>query len=82
MHVLVTGGAGYIGSVAAEELIKAGHTVTVFDNLSRGHLGAVPSGASFFHGDLLRPETIDRCLSEQVPESEAARANRSFNARE
>ncbi len=55
MHVLVTGGAGYIGSVAAEELIKAGHTVTVFDNLSRGNLGAVPDGASFFHGDLLRP---------------------------
>jgi len=64
MHVLVTGGAGYIGSVAAEELIKAGHTVTVFDNLSRGHLGAVPNGASFFHGDLLRPETIDRCFRE------------------
>ncbi len=64
MKVLVTGGAGYIGSVAAEELIKAGHTVVVFDNLSRGHRGAVPSEAAFFHGDLLRPETIDRCFHE------------------
>ena len=62
MHVLVTGGAGYIGSVAAEELIKAGHNVVVFDNLSRGHLAAVPRGADFFHGDLLRPETLDRCF--------------------
>ncbi len=64
MKVLVTGGAGYIGSVAAEELIKAGHTVVVFDNLSRGHRGAVPTEAAFFHGDLLRPETIDRCFHE------------------
>ena len=64
MKVLVTGGAGYIGSVAAEELIKAGHTVVVFDNLSRGHRGAVPPEAAFFHGDLLRPETIDRCFHE------------------
>ncbi|HSH78311.1 MAG TPA: UDP-glucose 4-epimerase GalE [Herpetosiphonaceae bacterium] len=64
MKVLVTGGAGYIGSIAAEELIKAGHTVVVFDNLSRGHRGAVPTEAAFFHGDLLRPETIDRCFHE------------------
>jgi len=64
MKVLVTGGAGYIGSVAAEELIKAGHSVVVFDNLSRGHRGAVPPEAAFFHGDLLRPETIDRCFHE------------------
>ena len=66
MKVLVTGGAGYIGSVAAEELIKAGHTVVVFDNLSRGHREAVPEQAAFFHGDLLRPETLDRCFHEHT----------------
>lgn len=64
MKVLVTGGAGYIGSVAAEELLKAGHEVVVFDNLSRGHREAVPSGAAFVYGDLLRPDTIERCLRE------------------
>ena len=64
MNVLVTGGAGYIGSVAAEELIIAGHNVIVFDNLSRGHRAAVPPEAAFFHGDLLRPETLDRCFRE------------------
>ncbi len=64
MNVLVTGGAGYIGSVAAEELIKAGHKVVVFDNLSRGHRAAVPPEAAFFYGDLLRPDTLDRCFRE------------------
>ena len=52
MKVLVTGGAGYIGSVVAEQLLKAGHKVTVFDNLCKGHLGAVPDGAEFVAGDL------------------------------
>jgi UDP-glucose 4-epimerase len=52
MNVLVTGGAGYIGSAAAEALLEAGHQVTVFDNLSRGHRAAVPEGARFVHGDL------------------------------
>ena len=37
MNVFVTGGAGYIGSVCVEELLDAGHVVTVFDNLSEGH---------------------------------------------
>ncbi|TWU45291.1 UDP-glucose 4-epimerase [Novipirellula aureliae] len=44
MNVLVVGGAGYIGSHAVRLLIDAGHTVTVFDNLSRGHRAAVPEG--------------------------------------
>ena len=41
MNVFVTGGAGYIGSVCVEELINAGHQVTVFDNLTEGHRSAV-----------------------------------------
>jgi UDP-glucose 4-epimerase len=52
MKVLVTGGAGYIGSVVAEELVRAGHEVVVFDNLSRGHRQAVPGQAELIVGDL------------------------------
>ncbi len=52
MKILVTGGAGYIGSVVVEELIKSGHAVTVFDNLSKGHRWAVAPEAAFVLGDL------------------------------
>ncbi len=52
MRLLVTGGAGYIGSVVAARLIAAGHEVTVLDNLSTGHADAVPAGATFVEGDL------------------------------
>lgn len=52
MRVLITGGAGYIGSVAAEMLLDAGHTVVVLDNLSRGHRGAVPRGSALVVGDV------------------------------
>lgn len=52
MRVLVTGGAGYIGSVVAERLLEAGHDVVVLDNLSRGHRDAVPERARFVPGDL------------------------------
>jgi UDP-glucose 4-epimerase len=53
VRVLVVGGAGYIGSVVAAQLLEAGHEVTVFDNLSRGHRAAVPEQARFVEGDLL-----------------------------
>jgi UDP-glucose 4-epimerase len=52
MRLLVTGGAGYIGSVVAAQLIAAGHDVTVLDDLSTGHADAVPPGANFVVGDL------------------------------
>src|ERR1700722_9357893 len=52
MRVLVTGGAGYIGSVVAAQLIAAGHEVTVLDDLSTGHADAVPAGARFVERDL------------------------------
>ena len=41
MNIFVTGGAGYIGSATAEALLKAGHSVTVYDSLVSGHRGAV-----------------------------------------
>ncbi|QLE72417.1 UDP-glucose 4-epimerase GalE [Streptomyces rectiverticillatus] len=47
---LVTGGAGYVGSVVAAHLLAAGHTVTVLDDLSTGHRAAVPDGAAFVEG--------------------------------
>jgi len=52
MKLLVTGGAGYIGSVVAAQLVAAGHEVTVLDDLSTGHADAVPPGARFARGDL------------------------------
>ncbi len=52
MRVLVTGGAGYIGSVVADHLLRAGHTVTVLDNLIMGWREAVPAGAEFIHADV------------------------------
>ncbi len=52
MNILVTGGAGYIGSATAEALLKAGHSVTVFDSLITGHRAAVPQGAYFIHANL------------------------------
>jgi UDP-glucose 4-epimerase len=52
MRLLVTGGAGYVGSVCAAHLVEAGHAVTVLDDLSTGHRDAVPDGAAFVQGDL------------------------------
>ena len=45
MRILVTGGAGYVGSVSVEALMEAGHDVVVLDDLSTGHRSAVPPGA-------------------------------------
>jgi UDP-glucose 4-epimerase len=52
MRVLVTGGAGYIGSVVTAQLVAAGHEVTVLDDLSTGYADAVPAGAGFVKGTL------------------------------
>jgi UDP-glucose 4-epimerase len=52
MKLLVTGGAGYIGSVVAAQLIEDGHEVVVLDDLSTGHADGVPRGAAFVEGDL------------------------------
>lgn len=52
MKILVTGGAGYIGSAVAAELIKQKHSVVILDSLGTGHRGALPKGAEFFEIDL------------------------------
>jgi UDP-glucose 4-epimerase len=52
MRVLVTGGAGYVGSVVAAQLVAVGHEVTVLDDLSTGYADAVPVGAAFVKGTL------------------------------
>jgi UDP-glucose 4-epimerase len=69
MNVFVTGGAGYIGSICVEELIDAGHTVTVLDNLSEGHHSAVDSRARFIQGNLGDATLINTSLAEIKPET-------------
>lgn len=69
MNVLVTGGAGYIGSICVEELINSGHHVTVLDNLSEGHRSAVDPRASFIQGNLGERELINRVIGEAKPEA-------------
>lgn len=63
MKILVTGGAGYIGSVVTEELVKDGHDVVVYDNLSKGHESAIVPGAQFVQGDLVDSPTLRSTLS-------------------
>eukprot|EP00262_Sarcandra_glabra_P020082 TRINITY_DN788_c2_g1_i1.p1 TRINITY_DN788_c2_g1~~TRINITY_DN788_c2_g1_i1.p1 ORF type:complete len:418 (-),score=62.85 TRINITY_DN788_c2_g1_i1:87-1340(-) len=74
-HVLVTGGAGYIGSHAALRLLKDSHRVTIVDNLSRGNLGAIkvlqeqfpqPGKLQFIFADLGDGKTVDRIFSENA----------------
>lgn len=62
MRVLVTGGAGYIGSVVVEELLAAGHEVAVIDNLSKGHADAVPAGVELVRADLRDADLVRRLL--------------------
>jgi UDP-glucose 4-epimerase len=62
VSILVAGGAGYIGSITAEELLAAGREVVVYDNLSRGHRAAVPRGAAFVQGDLGDAATLRAAL--------------------
>jgi UDP-glucose 4-epimerase len=62
MNVLVAGGAGYIGSVVTQQLIETGHTVTIYDNLSKGHRRALPDQAQFELGDILDRSRLDEVL--------------------
>jgi len=64
VKLLVTGGAGYIGSIVAQQLLQAGHEVVVLDNLSRGHREAVPDGARLVEVDLLDAERLNEAVAE------------------
>lgn len=66
MNILVTGGAGYIGSTVAQQLLEAGHRVTVYDNLSSGHRAAVPAAARFVRGDTLERAALDQVLGSEA----------------
>ena len=67
MKILVTGGAGYIGSVATECLVKAGHEAVVYDNLYMGHREAVHPDAAFVEGDLSDRELLANCFRKHQP---------------
>jgi UDP-glucose 4-epimerase len=69
MRVLVTGGAGYIGSVASDVLVRSGHSVCVFDDLSKGHRAAVPENAEFSQGDLRNLSQIRAAFARFRPEA-------------
>jgi len=69
MRVLVTGGAGYIGSVVVSQLVAAGHQVVVYDNLSKGHRESVPPLASLVVGDVGDRATLDAAFTEYRPEA-------------
>jgi UDP-glucose 4-epimerase len=69
MRVLVTGGAGYVGSVVAEELVKDGHSVVVYDSLYKGHRAAVVEGADFVRGELTDVEHLRQTFRGQGTEA-------------
>ena len=69
MKILVTGGAGYIGSAVVEQLIANGESVVVFDNLCQGHRAAVHPEAVFVEGDLANRTAIDAALSQHRPDA-------------
>jgi len=62
VKLLVTGGAGYVGSVVAKQLLQRGDDVTVLDDLSRGHREAIPEGARHVEADLLDAATVREAL--------------------
>ncbi len=69
MNILVTGGAGYIGSITSQILLEAGHTVIVYDNLCHGYRAAVPMSATFIKGDLHDRAMLDAAFEEHEPEA-------------
>jgi UDP-glucose 4-epimerase len=66
MEILVTGGAGYIGSIVVEELLRQGDQVTVLDNLSQGHRAAVHPQAAFVLGDIADAETLNQTFARKT----------------
>lgn len=68
MRILVTGGAGFIGSNVADRFVAEGHDVAVFDDLSSGFREFVPAKARFFHGDLADAAAVDAAIADFRPE--------------
>ena len=69
MNILVTGGAGYIGSVVVEETLRAGHRTIVYDNLVKGHREMVDAAALFIEGDLLDRPLLEKTFVENDVEA-------------
>lgn len=69
MKVLVTGGAGYIGSVTSELLLDEGHDVAIFDNFEKGHRSAVDPRARLHVGDLRNPQQIQDAVKAEMPDA-------------
>jgi UDP-glucose 4-epimerase len=69
MHVLVTGGAGFIGSTTAAALLAAGHEVSIIDDLRRGRREAVPEGARLIVQDIADTTALDRTLTALRPDA-------------
>jgi UDP-glucose 4-epimerase len=67
--ILVTGGAGYIGSVTAELLLERGERVVILDNLDRGHRHAIPNGAIFYEGNVGDRQLTSRIAQEHEIEA-------------
>ena len=78
MRVLVTGGAGYVGSVSVERLVAAGHDVTVLDSLVTGHRGAVPPGVELVVGSVGDPSVVGPLLTRRRIEAVLHCAARSL----
>src|SRR5688572_18116722 len=78
MNVLVTGGAGFIGSHIAEALLGAGHRVIIVDNLHTGSRANVPAGATFYEADIVDMAALDAIFATEQIEAishQAALAN-------
>ncbi len=69
MKILVTGGAGYIGSICVEQMLERGHEVAVLDNLTEGHRKAIDPRAVFFEADLADRDAVARAVGEAAPDA-------------